>query len=235
MCLIKRVTTLRSDGHSDNKDKVFYCNKSNGIRPCDDARIETSERGPGKSSQVALRPATSTNNEVVLHQDVSPRRQEPRPERRYSSERITPTYYAAYHRSTTTSAHTSSGAKWCCCHVYYQRHRSIVLRRTEQGFIVQKQRRSQSSAGPAAANRLYPCSICDEQQIPSLDSWPDTTALGLQNTFPRLSLWFEQHITNRRTENGYHVRDPQQHYIRGQRKSTIQLRQRQSSGQNRQP
>jgi len=86
MCLIKRVTTFRSDGNSDNKDKIYYCNKSNGIQPCDDARIETSERGPGEFSQVALRPATSTNNEVVLHQNVSPRRQEPRPERRYSSE-----------------------------------------------------------------------------------------------------------------------------------------------------
>lgn len=86
MCLIKRATTLRSDGHSDERNTIFFCSNSDKIHPCDDARIETSERRPGRSSQMPLRPATSTNNEVVLHQDMAPRRHEPQPERRYSSE-----------------------------------------------------------------------------------------------------------------------------------------------------
>lgn len=86
MCLIKRVITYRSDGRADARDTLLPCSNSDKIQACDNTMVETSERGPGRSSRRALRPAASTNNEVVLHQNVSPRQQEPRPERRYSSD-----------------------------------------------------------------------------------------------------------------------------------------------------
>lgn len=86
MCLIKRVITYHSDGRVDTKDDLLPCHNSDRTHACDNTETETLERGPGKSSRMALRPAASINNEVVLHQNVSPPRQDPRPERRYSSE-----------------------------------------------------------------------------------------------------------------------------------------------------
>jgi hypothetical protein len=86
MCLIKRVTTFHRDGRSDTTEAPMYCNNSDGTQTCENTKVEVTERGSGKSSQVALRPSSSKNNEVVVHQDTAPRRQEPRQERRYSSD-----------------------------------------------------------------------------------------------------------------------------------------------------
>lgn len=86
MCLIKRVITYHSDGRVDTKDDLLPCHNSDRIHACDNTETETLERGPGKSSNMVLRPTASTNNEVVLHQNMSPRRRGPPPERRYSSE-----------------------------------------------------------------------------------------------------------------------------------------------------
>lgn len=83
MCLIK---TFPRHGHLEPSNTFIPCSNSDRIRPCDNIRVEESERGSGKSSQMALGPSSSTNNQVVLHQDRSPRREEPRQERRYSSE-----------------------------------------------------------------------------------------------------------------------------------------------------
>jgi hypothetical protein len=86
MCLIKRVTTFHRDGRSDTTETPMYCNNSDRTQACENTKVEVIERGSGKSSQVALRPSSSKNNEVVLHQDTSPRRQEARRERRYSGD-----------------------------------------------------------------------------------------------------------------------------------------------------
>jgi hypothetical protein len=86
MCLIKRVTTFHRDGRSDTTETPMYCNNSDRTQACENTKVEVIERGSGKSSQVALRPSSSKNNEVVLHQDTSPRRQEARQERRYSGD-----------------------------------------------------------------------------------------------------------------------------------------------------
>jgi hypothetical protein len=80
MCLIKRATTSRGES-------FIPCNNSDRTRPCDNSRVEEPGRGSDNSSQMALLPSsTSTNNQVVLHQDRSPRRNEPRQERRYAGE-----------------------------------------------------------------------------------------------------------------------------------------------------
>jgi hypothetical protein len=79
MCLIKRATTSR-------RESFIPCNNSDRTRPCENSRVEEPGRGSGQSSQVTLRPSTLTNNQVVLHQDTSPRRREPRQERHYAGE-----------------------------------------------------------------------------------------------------------------------------------------------------
>jgi hypothetical protein len=86
MCLIKKVTTFHSDGRSNTTETLLPCSNSDRIRACDNAQVEEYERGPGKSSQMVLRPSSSKNQEVVLHQNTYPPRQEPRPERRYAGE-----------------------------------------------------------------------------------------------------------------------------------------------------
>jgi hypothetical protein len=82
MCLIK---TFHRHGHSEPTETFIPCSNSDRIRPCDNIRLEEAERGSGRSSQMARGTSSSMNNQVVLHQDRSPRRNEPRQERRYSS------------------------------------------------------------------------------------------------------------------------------------------------------
>ncbi|KAG9655100.1 hypothetical protein KCU64_g6769, partial [Aureobasidium melanogenum] len=87
MCQIKKEKTTHANGRSETKKILFLCNNSVDGRPCDDVRTKPiTERVPGTSSQLALRPSSSRRDEVVLHQDTSRHRPEPRQERRYSTQ-----------------------------------------------------------------------------------------------------------------------------------------------------
>ncbi|CAD0109155.1 unnamed protein product [Aureobasidium uvarum] len=87
MCLIKRVTTIHPDDHSDTTETFSPCSHSVNNRPCDNTVLDKiTERVPSTSSQLALRPSSSRHKEVVLHQDTPRHRQQPREERRYSGE-----------------------------------------------------------------------------------------------------------------------------------------------------
>lgn len=86
MCQIKKEKTTHADGRSETKKILSLCNNSVDGHPCDDVRKPITERVPGSSSQLALRPSSSRRDEVVLHQDTSRHRPEPRQERRYSTQ-----------------------------------------------------------------------------------------------------------------------------------------------------